>query len=203
MASKARWRAMPPSYDAASALLAAASLLAMTRATQRGDVGSLEARVFRALNRRGTAIHGPVWVVMQAGSFPSIAVVAAALRRRNQRASMAAAIAGTAAWGLAKVVKRIVGRGRPADHLHDVVVRGEPQRGHGFPSGHAAVAAALVAVGARTASPWAARGGRVVVLAVGFARQYVGAHLPVDVAGGLALGAGAGAVTNLVIDLGV
>jgi membrane-associated phospholipid phosphatase len=35
---------------------------------------------------------------------------------------------------------------------------------------------------------------------VGGTRQYVGAHLPLDVAGGAALGIAAGAITNLALD---
>ena len=67
----------------------------------------------------------------------------------------------------------------------------------GFPSGHAAVAAALTAVVAAHLSR------RWLIIALGSAvilgRLYVGAHLPLDVVGGVALGAVAGSAVNLVV----
>lgn len=202
VAGPPRWRRKSPSHDAASAATALIALAVAARAARRAPVGRAEEALFRAVNRLGAAIHRPLWVVMQAGSFPAIGVAAAALRRRNPRAALAAGGAGFASWLLAKLVKRLVGRGRPVDHLSDVVVRGAPQRGRGFPSGHAAVVTALVTVGGRTVPPVAARAGHGIAIVVGLARQYVGAHLPVDVAGGFALGSAAGALANLVVDLG-
>ena len=79
-----------------------------------------------------------------------------------------------------------------------VMVHGPQAQGLGFPSGHAAVSFALTA----TAVPFLARRWRrviwVVPLTVGFARIFVGAHFPVDVAGGFALGFTVGALIHLV-----
>ena len=69
----------------------------------------------------------------------------------------------------------------------------------GYPSGHAAVAAALtVVVAAHLSARWliAALALGVVVL---FGRIYVGAHLPLDVIGGAALGAIVGSIVNLIV----
>src|SRR5690606_37648345 len=87
-----------------------------------------------------------------------------------------------------KAAKRVVRRGRPSTTLETWRTLGRPQTGLGYPSGHAAVAVALAAV----ASPSLPRRWRGVVWAVaavpGLGRIYVGAHLPLDVAGGAALG---------------
>ncbi len=69
-----------------------------------------------------------------------------------------------------------------------MVIRGTAALGRGFVSGHAAVVTALVVV----AWPWLNRPGRVacavLAAAVCLSRVYVGAHLPLDVVGGAALG---------------
>jgi undecaprenyl-diphosphatase len=67
-------------------------------------------------------------------------------------------------------------------------VVGRPQSGLGFPSGHAAVAAAMMTAASPHLSPPARGAGWTVVALVATARMYVGAHLPLDVAGGLLLG---------------
>ncbi len=69
----------------------------------------------------------------------------------------------------------------------------------GFPSGHAAVSATLTVI----ARPYVADGWGVSLAAlsgfVPFARLYVGAHLPLDVVGGSALGLAIGSAVNLLI----
>src|SRR5207237_6712341 len=90
-------------------------------------------------------------------------------------------------------VKHIVGRIRPGGLLSDIHLRHSPSGGLGFVSGHASVAAFL----ATMAWPYLGRAARWVVgavtVAVCFARVYVGAHLPLDVLGGAALGVAVGA----------
>jgi len=136
---------------------------------------------------------------MQYGSFGAVPVVAAVIgTRRGVRDGSAVGIAGTTAWLCGKGLKAVVGRGRPADHLRSVQVRGKPQTGLGYPSGHASVSLTLAVTSTVTlpsrvvavVASWIASGGRV----------YVGAHLPLDVAGGLALGAIVGGVANRVRD---
>jgi undecaprenyl-diphosphatase len=175
-------------------------LLALRAA--HGTVSADEERWFRTFNKMTRALRAPVWVVMQAGSLAAVPVTAVIAARRSPRTAMAMAIDGTAVWALCKVVKRMIRRGRPADCLDDVVVSGNVQRGHGFPSGHAAVATTLAMVGTRLLPTRAARIAWAVPVFVGAGRQFVGAHLPLDVAGGAALGLSAGAVTNLVLDAG-
>lgn len=91
----------------------------------------------------------------------------------------------------------MVGRGRPGTLLQGVVFHGGLDRGLGFPSGHVAVAAAL----ATAVGVYLGRTGRrvvwVAVALVGIARIFVGAHLPVDVVGGVALGWAVGALVHV------
>jgi membrane-associated phospholipid phosphatase len=141
-----------------------------------------------------------VWLPMQYGTFGTVPVSAVlALARNRPRLALAIGVGGTTAWVSAKVLKRLVGRGRPANILGDVLLRGVEEGDLGFPSGHAAVSAALTVV----VLPSVTGGWRWSLAALsGFvplARMYVGAHLPLDVVGGSALGLAIGSAVNLLI----
>ena len=160
-----------------------------------------EARLFRIANDVPDGAFPAVWVPMQYGSLGAVPVLAAAaLTRHRPRLALALGTAGTAAWLLAKVAKPLVDRGRPESLLANARLRGKEEGDLGFPSGHAAVSAAL------TTASWAYISGRERVLAValaGFvptARLYVGAHLPLDAVGGSALGLAVGSAVNLAGD---
>ena len=77
--------------------------------------------------------------------------------------------------------------------------RGRDAAGLGYLSGHAAVAVALGC----TALPHLGPAGRAIALTavplVGLTRIYVGAHLPLDVAGGVALGLAVEATAELIL----
>ena len=163
---------------------------------RRTGVSPLEQRSFRLINDLPAAMHPPAWVVMQGGSLGGALGLAAAVGTKRPALALRMAIAGTTAWAVAKVVKRSFGRARPAVALDAARVLGQPAGGLGYPSGHAAVAAARAAVAtAELARPW--RGAVwVVALLVGPTRLYVGAHLPLDVAGGVGLGVAIGAATR-------
>ncbi|MDJ0768231.1 MAG: phosphatase PAP2 family protein [Ilumatobacter sp.] len=164
-------------------------------AARRGRVPPTEERLFRASNRAPDGLELPAWLVMQSGSLASVLVVSAATRVLGGRHRAAIALsAGSAVWAGVKAVKPLAHRGRPADLLDGVVVRGQPQVGLGYPSGHAAVSTTL----ALTAMP-PGRGRRVALAIAGFtglSRMYVGAHLPLDVVGGLAIGTLVGTVVG-------
>ena len=184
--------------DALLALAGAAGLGAAAALALPDRVSTLEREMFEAVDATSAAADAPLWVVTQTGSFAAVFVTAGlAVVARRPRLAAALATGGTATWLLAKVVKQAVDRGRPATLLHDVVIHGAPATGLGFPSGHAAVAACLMTV----AAPYLNRPARIVgwsvVVVVAFARVYVGAHLPLDAVGGLALGWAMGSITNL------
>ena len=180
---------------AAGAVLCRSAWHARTNA-----VADTEERFFRRFNDAPEALHGPAWVIMQSGSLAGVFIAAAELaRRRRPRTAAAAAIAGTAVWAGVKVIKPLVGRGRPQQHLDDVSVRGQPQTGLGYPSGHAAVALTLALIAQRATTVPSQAAAMTFAGTVGATRMYVGAHLPLDVAGGLAIGLLAGQVSRSVL----
>jgi membrane-associated phospholipid phosphatase len=163
-------------------------------------VEPFEADAFRLVNDLPSVPFPLVWVPMQLGNLLVVpAAVLAALAFRRWRLAAGLALAGAGVYALAKVVKRFVERGRPSDVLDDVVVRGAAPHGLGFVSGHIAVVTALALV----AWPWLPRWGRwaagVAVAAVFLTRIYVGAHLPLDMVGGAALGVAVGALVRLLL----
>jgi membrane-associated phospholipid phosphatase len=185
---------------AAIAVSGPVAFVQMARRASLCKVSTGEERVFRAINRLSPALRTPVWFAMQPGSLAAVPVAAVAALSRSRPTAIALAVDGTAVWAGCKVVKRVVKRGRPADCLDGVVICGEVQHGRGFPSGHAAVATTLTAIGSRLLPSPASHVIWMVPLLVGFGRQFVGAHLPLDVVGGFALGLTVGAATNLVLD---
>jgi len=171
-----------------------------TAALARRPISRAEIRAFRSVNDLPAAAYPAIWPPMQYGTFGTVPASAAfALARNRPRLALAIGVGGTTAWLTAKVLKRIVGRGRPATILDHVMLRGVEEGDLGFPSGHAAVSAALTTV----ALPYVTDGGRYPLAALsGFvplARMYVGAHLPLDVVGGSALGLAIGSAVNLLV----
>jgi undecaprenyl-diphosphatase len=184
--------------DAALAVGGVGLLLLTALPIDRVRVPDTEASLFGVLNGTTVLPFVVVWPVMQLGNFlvvPAATLLAAAFRRWRLAAELLVAGAGT--YAAAKLVKRTWARGRPDGLLHDVVIRGAAAFGRGFVSGHAATLTALAVV----AWPWLSRRGRiaagVVVVAVCLARVYVGAHLPLDVLGGAALGLAVGGLVRL------
>jgi membrane-associated phospholipid phosphatase len=181
-------------------LVAGSSGFALTAiVAARGGIDGRERVAFRAAN--GVSLdYRAVWIPMQYGTFGTVPALAGlAFARRRTRLATGLLLAGTSAYALAKVAKRSVGRGRPATELDDVVIRGKDKGDLGFPSGHAAVSAALTTA----AAPFVP--GPVRVLAAGlagfvsFARIHVGAHLPLDVIGGACMGVAVAAAVDLAL----
>jgi undecaprenyl-diphosphatase len=169
----------------------------------RDDVPRFEQQVFSTLNALSPALWPVVWPPVQLGSFVGSLAVVAVTGATTRRRALTLAVLGasqSAYWG-AKVVKRLVGRGRPAHLLVDVHVR-ERTTGLGFVSGHSAVAFALTTA----LAPDLPRGGRgaafVAAGIVAVGRVYVGAHLPLDVVGGIGTGCIAGIAARWILGLG-
>jgi len=140
---------------------------------------------------------------MQYGVFltiPVLVLIALILRRVRLAATMA--VAGVGVYFLARFVKEIVQRGRPEALIGDIQEREMFASGSlGFPSGHVAVAAALTVV----VTPYLRGRWRLLPVALAvivcLGRMYVGAHVPLDLVGGAALGTSAGYAAKLIVGL--
>lgn len=186
--------------DLAMLILGAALLVLASLPVDRHTVTALERGVFRVINDHTILPFVVVWPFMQLGNIVAVPVTAAvAALFRKWRLAGGILLGGAATYYLAKVVKTIVPRGRPAELMPDVHIRGAAAAGRGYISGHAAVVTLIAAL----AWPYLGRRTRIavvaVVVAVCLARVYVSAHLPLDVVGGAALGLAIAGFVRLLI----
>jgi undecaprenyl-diphosphatase len=175
-----------------------AATLITAQLARQDRVGYCEAKAFQAVNGLPGSLYIPAWVIMQLGTLGAAPAAAGAALLAHDRQLAGRLLAGGAGtWALSKLVKQMVRRPRPAALVSGTHTRGRDASGLGYPSGHAGVAVAL----GTAAFPRLSPPGRAVVAAavpiVGLSRIYVGAHLPLDVAGGAALGLAVGAAVAL------
>jgi membrane-associated phospholipid phosphatase len=176
-----------------------ATLLATAGAVRRDHVDAWEVTAFRAVNGLPDALYPPAWVVMQMGAFGAVpASAAAAWQAGDGELAARLLLGGTGAWAAAKLVKRVVRRPRPVALLPGIHGRGRDAAGLGYLSGHAAVAVALGVAALPRLGPAARALTLTAMPLVGLTRLYVGAHLPLDIAGGAALGLAADAAAGLI-----
>jgi membrane-associated phospholipid phosphatase len=196
-----RKRAIVRSWQDAGLIVVGLVLLVLSALPVREhSLWLVERGVFRAINDHTVLPFTLVWVVMQLGNFLAVPVAAlAAAITRRWRLAAGMLVGGVATYYLAKVVKKIVVRGRPSELLDDVRIRGTASLGRGYVSGHAAVVVLLAVL----AWPYLGRRGRIAVVIVAsfvcLARVYVGAHLPLDIVGGAALGLAVAGAMRLIL----
>jgi undecaprenyl-diphosphatase len=183
-----------------------AGLFALTTHLVMDDAAqAVEGRVFRAVNGLPNWLYPVLWGPMQLGNLVVGAVVAFLVAVIGRRPKVAGAV--LAAVALKLVVERVVRdqladellahRQRPGTLQPGAVLRGDvPPIGPSYPSGHVILVAALAAVltpllPRRWADlPWA------LVGLVALGRVYVGAHNPLDVTAGFALGLSVGSALD-------
>jgi membrane-associated phospholipid phosphatase len=161
---------------------------------------ALEARLgARLLRPRGARVDRVVAAGTDLGSVYGAAGVATALALAGER-RLARDVGGAAlaAWTGAQVTKPLLGRERPYELDRAARLVAVPA-GSSWPSGHAALAAAM----AGAVSPTLPRAARLGVAAtvglVGLSRAYVGVHHPTDIVGGIGLGVLAAASWEAVV----
>jgi len=179
--------------------MATGALVASSLEARRG-LSQWEQGLYRRINDAPDALAPIAWAPMQAGSLSAPFALAAWSYWRTHRLdpSISYAAAGFTTWLTAKGVKKVVGRGRPYDHDPTTNLRLATQidGSLGYVSGHAAVASTLATIIGRDRSLSTHLALQASALIVGVTRIYVGAHLPLDVVGGAALGVLVGEAAN-------
>lgn len=178
-----------PRGVATSTVLACAAVLGSYLAVRSGAASRLDAPAHRVL----TGHHGPVadrvlGSATDLGSVYALAGVATALVGRGHRVPAGEVLlAGGGAWVAAQAAKPLLDRPRPYELASAARVVAAPA-GSSWPSGHAALAAAMatsLGVRATPRTRWALAAGSA---AIGLSRCYVGVHHLTDVVAGAGLG---------------
>lgn len=183
----------------AARLGVALGLLALTAWSARvAEPTVIEVNAFRLVNQLPLAVGAPLLGIMQLGALAAVPVLGAvAVLRRRARLAQLLLVGGAGAWAVAKLLEILVDQPPPELLLSKVTLHGVVAPGLAFPATHVAVAAAMATV----AGPYLSRPNRRLawwtVAVIGVARIYVGAHFPVDVIGGAAVGWGLGSLLHL------
>lgn len=163
-----------------------------------------ETGVFRVFNDLPGSWSGTVQALARLGTTSAaVWLVVLCLVLLTWRAARDVALTCVVQRLASQQAKGWTGRGRPLDLLDDVAVHGHLPGGFGYPSGHTGMAAAL-ATAVAPHLPARLRWIPVAaVVLVASARLYVGAHLPLDVVGGAALGLAVGSAVHLLLGVEV
>ena len=186
----ARWTRDARRVNALKATCTGVAFASLTALALRGTA-QWEEELFETVHDVPRWVDHAVWVPMQLGSAwaPVVAAGAGWLVSKSWRPTVGSLVVGWGGWWLAKAVKAEVERGRPFAELGvDHVRPTAPMEGLGYVSGHATVAFGCAAI----LSPYLNRHWRITIYSlaglVSVSRMVVGAHLPLDVLGGAALG---------------
>jgi len=167
-----------------------------------GQVGPVERALFRAVNGLPDWLYRPMLVFQYLGVLAMPLVVAVgALALRRWRLAAALVLVVPFKLALERVVKLLVQRERPGTTVPDAILRGVHSAGLSFVSGHAIITFAIAGLLALVLPRRWAVVAFVLATLNAVARVYLGAHNPLDVLGGAAVGLGIAAVLDLVLDV--
>ncbi len=187
--------------DAVILLVATTLTVLCSWAVSSGDVGPVEEAVFDWVNQWPDRLEEPLWLVQLLGVLGMPLLVAIpALALRHWRLVLALALLVPLKLLVhGELVKGLVQRQRPGSTIDGAVLRDVPSAGVAYPSGHAVITAGIVVL----LAPYVRRRWLVVLVALALlnavARVYLGAHAPLDVVGGAAVGVAIGAALNLLV----
>jgi membrane-associated phospholipid phosphatase len=167
-----------------------------------GRVGSVERAAFEAVNGLPEWLYGPMLLFQYLGVLAMPLVVAVgALAFRRWRLAAALVLVVPCKLTLERVIKWLVQRERPGTTVADAILRGVHPAGLSFVSGHAIITFAIAGLLALVLPRRWAVVAFVLATLNAVARVYLGAHNPLDVVGGAAIGLAIAAGLDLVVDV--
>jgi membrane-associated phospholipid phosphatase len=167
-----------------------------------GQVGPVERAAFHAINGLPDWLYQPMLLFQYLGVLAMPLVVAVgALAFRRGRLAAALVLVVPLKLALERVVKLLVQRERPGTTVPDAILRGVHPAGLSFVSGHAIITFAIAGLLALVLPRRWAVLGFVLAALNAVARVYLGAHNPLDVVGGAAVGLAIAAALDLVLDV--
>ena len=167
-----------------------------------GQVGPVERALFRAVNGLPDWLYRPMLAFQYLGVLAMPLVVAlGALALRRWRLAAALVLVVPLKLATERLVKWLVQRERPGTTVPDAVLRGVHPAGLSFVSGHAIITFAIAGLLALVLPRRWAVVAFVLASLNAVARVYLGAHNPLDVVGGAAVGLAIAAVLDLVLDV--
>ena len=167
-----------------------------------GQVGPIERALFHAVNGLPEWLYQPMLVFQYLGVLAMPLVVAVgALVFRRWRLAAALVLVVPLKLALERVVKLLVQRERPGTTVPDAILRGVHPAGLSFVSGHAIITFAIAGLLALVLPRRWAVVAFVLASLNAVARVYLGAHNPLDVVGGAAVGLAIAAALDLVLDV--
>jgi membrane-associated phospholipid phosphatase len=167
-----------------------------------GRVGPVERAAFHAVNGLPDRLYRPMLAFQYLGVLAMPLVVAAgALVFRRWRLAAALVLVVPLKLATERLVKLLVQRERPGTTVADAILRGVHPAGLSFVSGHAIITFAIAGLLALVLPRRWAVVAFVLATLNGVARVYLGAHNPLDVVGGAAVGLAIAATLDLVLDV--